>query len=180
MKPPLLLQFLLLVVLVLLVLVLVVLLLVLDLLLLLLVLLRSHKASGALLAPLGRIFRLAAAASPLRLPRALLPAHHAYRLLLEVDCLARWTRQLASCNPCTGSGCAGARRWLTRRNPCTGSGCAGARRCFPRRNPCTCSVRAGARRRPIRRNPCTGTSPVCAGTASSACAQRPSCSPLLL
>jgi hypothetical protein len=43
----------------------------------------------------GRVFRLAAAASPLHLPRALPPANRAYHLRLEVDRLARWTPQLA-------------------------------------------------------------------------------------
>ena len=76
-------------------LVLLVLLLVLDLLLPLLLVLVLLKASGALLAQLAKVFRLAATVSPLRLPRALPPAHRAYRPLLEVDRLARWTRRLA-------------------------------------------------------------------------------------
>ena len=66
-----------------------VLLLVLDLLLPLLLVLVILKASGALLAPLAKVFRLAAAASPLRLPRALPPAHRAYRQRLEVNRLTR-------------------------------------------------------------------------------------------
>ena len=50
---------------------------------------------GALLVSHAKVFRLAAAASLLRLPRALPPAHRAYRPRLEVEHLARWTPQLA-------------------------------------------------------------------------------------
>ena len=103
----------------------------------------------------GRTFRLAAAASPLQLPRSLPAAHRAYRPCLEVDRLARCAPRFASCNPCTCSGCAGARRRLTRRSPCTRSSGAGARRCCSRRSPFTRSDDAGARRCCSRRSPCT-------------------------
>jgi hypothetical protein len=102
-------------------------------------------------------------------------------------------------SPCTGSVCAGARRRLTRRSPCTYSVCAGARRRLTRRSPCTYSVGAGACRRPWGCIPCRctfvacadksrpwGCIPcrctfvACADKSTTACAQRPSGSSLLL
>ena len=120
-----------------------------------------HPTRGLCVLPGPSGLSLAAAAWPLQLPRALPPAHHACRPRQELDHCGRWPGQVACCIPCSGCGCAGARRCLTRRSPCTCSGCAGARRRLTRRIPCTRAVGAGARRCFPRRNPCTGFE--CAG-----------------